>query len=94
MGNANKAVNYYKLLNKIVGRRFLVVDNFFAIAEFIQVQFGINTDVTLYDVPEEDRIPGEDNRIDFAFGVDISGSIWYLNTNNPLRIYITEVSID
>ena len=94
MKKVNKTINYYKLLNKIVGRRFLVVDNFFAIAEFIQVQFGINTDVTIYDVPEEDRIPGEDNRIDFAFGVDISGSIWYLNTNDPLRIYTTEVSID
>lgn len=94
MKKVNKTINYYKLLNKIVGKRFSVVDNFFAIAEFIQVQFGINTDVTLYDVPEDDRILGEDNRIDFAFGDNISGSIWYLNTNSPFEIYITEVSID
>jgi sensor c-di-GMP phosphodiesterase-like protein len=76
----------------IVGRRYNFEMEY--IRDLIRVCLGTNEEVEVYNVPNEERTDNEDYRIDFTWGDKISGSIWYLKTNNPNVIYITEVGID
>jgi hypothetical protein len=84
----------YKQLSIIIGHRYNIKNIFNDIEEIIKVCFGTSGEVGLYDVPNEERLTDEDYRIDFSWGEDVSGSIWYLKTNSPFHIYITEVELD
>lgn len=82
-----------KSLETIVGRRYNLNDIEF-IRDLIGVCLGTNEEVGVYNVPNGERLTHEDYRFDFTWGNEVSGSIWYLETNEPNVIYITEVGID
>lgn len=86
-------VKLCRQLEVIVGRRYNLNEIDF-IRDLIRVCLGTNEEVGVYNVPNEERMVSEDYRIDFTWGNEVSGSIWYLKTNNPNVIYITEVGID
>lgn len=91
--NRKEKNRLWKSLETIVGRRYNLNDIEF-IRNLIGVCLGTNEEVGVYNVPNEERMPNEDYRFDFTWGDEVSGSIWYLKTNNPNVIYITEVGID
>ena len=91
--NRKEKNRLWKSLETIVGHRYNLNDIEF-IRDLIGVCLGTNEEVGVYNVPNEERTDNEDYRFDFTWGNEVSGSIWYLKTNNPNMIYITEVAID
>lgn len=89
----NEKKSLLRKLETLVGHRYNTnVPNF--LNELIMICLGTNNEVQVTDVKNENLICGEDNRFDFIWGNEISGSIWFLKTNKPNTIYITEVGID
>lgn len=80
-------------LETIVGRRYNLNDKT-SISDLIKICLGTNKEVGVHNVLNGERITHEDYRFDFTWGNEVSGSIWYLETNEPNVIYITEVEID
>ena len=90
---ASEKKSLLRKLETLVGHRYNInVPNF--LNELIMACLGTNNEVQVIEVKNEDLLRGEDNRFDFIWGNEISGSIWFLKTNNPNKIFITEVGID